>query len=237
MRVLLLEDDAELRASFARRLRADGHTVDEVALLDEARTALADHRFDCLVLDRSVPDGDALDLVVALAAAGEYPPVVFVSALGEADHRVEGLTAGADDYLSKPVRLDELSLRVQRVEAAQPPAPDGDEILRLGRVTVNRSRHLATLDGIPVVLSPIQYAVLEYLALHRDGDVRSKDLREACWDRASFRFTDPLPKVVSLLRHKLRHALRIEQVRGVGYRLVVEASPGSRRRSEQSPDM
>lgn len=230
MRVLLLEDDAELRRSFARRLRADGHTVDEVARLDAARAALAERRFDCLVLDRSVPDGDALDLVAALAAAGEHPPVIFVSASGEADQRVEGLAAGADDYLAKPVRLDELSLRVRRVATVQSTTAGEDEgVLQLGRVTVDRPRHLVTLDGVAVVLPPIQYAVLEYLAVHRDRTVRSQDLNDACWDRDSLGLSDPLPKVVSSLRRKLRSALRFEKVRGIGYRLVVEAPPGRRR--------
>lgn len=232
MRVLLLEDDAELRNSFARRLRADGHAVDEAALLEGARAALAEHRFDCLVLDRFVPDGDA-DLVATLGRTGEHPPVIFVSAFGEADHRIDGLDVGADDYLSKPVRLDELSLRVRRVAARQS-VKDREGIVPLGRVMVDCGRRLVTLDGAQVRLSPTQYAVLEHLAVHRDRQVPTEELLRQCWDRHRSGLVNPLPPVLSTLRTTFRGVLRFESVRGVG--VTVVPSPDEAAPNEAAPN-
>ncbi|HEU5152218.1 MAG TPA: response regulator [Iamia sp.] len=116
MRLLLLEDDPRLRSAFAARLRADGYAVDEVETLGEARAWLdRGIAFDGLVLDRRVPDGDSLQLVEEVGGTAGRPAVVVVSALGDGDERVRGLAVGADDYLVKPVRLDELVLRLQRL--------------------------------------------------------------------------------------------------------------------------
>lgn len=223
MRVLLLEDCKRLSGAYARRLRHDGFAVDEVATLAEVRLAVGDVDYDCLVLDRHVPDGDSLDLVPELAAGARPGPVVLVSANGDADARIDGLTRGADDYLAKPVRLDELALRVGKVVARRqalvtlrPP------VVELGVVRVDLARREVTRDGVPVHLSPIQYSVFEQLVINPHRMVSTEELLEHCWDGRRDPFSNPLHTQVTRLRKIFRGALCIASVRGAGYRLEVE---------------
>src|SRR5262245_49603479 len=115
MRVLLLEDDGDLRHVVARRLRKEGFAVDEAARLVDAEEALRLHEYDCLVFDRLVPDGDALDLVARQRDDADdlMAPVLFLSARSAVDERVAGFAAGADDYVTKPFALAELSARIR----------------------------------------------------------------------------------------------------------------------------
>lgn len=223
MRVLVLEDDVVLRRAFVRRLQRDGHAVDSVVTLASAREALEDVAYDCLVLDRRVPDGDALALVAEHRSCASAPPVLLVSGLDGASDRVSGLREGADDYLCKPVSLEELALRVRnllirrRAGAAQPP-------LRLGRVTVNRARSQVELDGVVVPLPRAQYTVLAHLAEHRDRVVPTVELIARCVDPSSAVRGNPLPPHISRLRRRFDGALRVRAVRGRGYQLEVEGA-------------
>lgn len=226
MRILLLEDDTGLRSSFARRLRSDGHDVDEVGLVGAARTAVADADYDCLVLDRMVTDGDSLDWVAELDRLGAHPPVIIVSALGDADHRTAGINTGADDYIAKPVRLDELSLRVAGVadRVARTPAGNVVEELRLGAVTVDPALRRVTIADREVTLSPIQYRVLVHLFRHVDRPVPVEELIDRCWDDAAAADPAAVRPVISRLRRTFAGVLDIRAERGAGYRLSVPPS-------------
>ncbi|HEV7722643.1 MAG TPA: response regulator transcription factor [Iamia sp.] len=225
MRVLLLEDEARLSGAFARRLRHDGFAVDEVATLAEVRTAVLDVAYDCLVLDRHVPDGDSLDLLPELARAEHRAPVVMVSANGDADARIQGLSEGADDYVAKPVRLDELALRVGKVVTRRDPAADARPVIRLGPVCIDLARREVTSDGQAVHLSPIQYSVFEQLVRHRDRMLTTEELLEHCWDGRRDPFSNPLHTQITRLRKIFKGALRIASVRGAGYRVELDAGP------------
>ncbi|HEU5152221.1 MAG TPA: response regulator transcription factor [Iamia sp.] len=219
MRILLLEDDAVLRRSLARRLRADGLAVDEAATLAAARAALWNVRYDGLVLDRLVPDGDGLDLVVELRGRRERARVLVLSALGHTDERVRGLRAGADDYMAKPVGLDELSLRVTNLLVRTPLAEQVGPLIELGRVVIDRSRRQVAIDGETAHLTPIQYALVEYLAVHRCRVVSSDELLEHCWDANRDLLSNPLYPQLSRLRAVFGDALAFVSVRGQGYLL------------------
>jgi DNA-binding response OmpR family regulator len=224
MRVLLLEDDVPLRRSYLRRLRADGHAVDAVGTLLATREALRDVDYDCLVLDRRVPDGDALDLVAELRDDPQHRPVLVVSAIGDAAERVRGLQSGVDDYVSKPVTLEELALRVRKLLVRRPPA-FAPAPLQLGRVTLHRARREATLDGEVVTLTPTQYALLAHLAERAGEVVAADELVEACLDRVRVEHANPLPPHLSRLRRAFAGALELTAVRGRGYVLRV-VEPG-----------
>lgn len=227
MRLLVLDDDLRLAQAFAGRLRDDGFDVDEVATMGQARVAIAEVPYDCLVLDRLVPDGDALDLVAEVHQRQARPWMLVLSALGDGDQRVRGLEAGADDYLPKPVRLEELALRVIRLVLR--PLSSMPRPVRLGRVTIDRTRREALLDGRVVHLTPTQYAVLEYLVTQRDRMVTTEELLDHCWDGTRDLFANPAHSQVSRLRSAFRGALRIESLRGTGYvlRVVEPDEPGS----------
>lgn len=225
MRVLVLEDEARLSGAYARRLRHDGFAVDEVATLAEVRTAVVDVSYDCLVLDRHVSDGDSLDLLPELAQAPHHAPVLVVSANGDADARIRGLAEGAEDYVAKPVRLDELALRVAKVVARREPAAGASPIVTLGPVCIDLARREVTCDGQPVHLSPIQYSVLEQLVRHRHRMLSTEELLEHCWDRRRDPFSNPLHTQITRLRGIFRGALRITSVRGAGYRIELDPDP------------
>lgn len=225
LRVLVLEDDPVLRSSFANRLRNEGHVVDEVSTLAAARTALDEAEYGCLVLDRIVPDGDALELVAEQRDKPGRPPVLVLSGLGAVDQRVKGLAVGADDYVSKPVRLKELALRVRNLAEKAESSEWGP--VHLGGVVVDRERDRVTMDGAEVHLTPHQHAVLDYLVAHRERMIATEELLEHCWDGARPLFANPLHSQVTRLRRIFAGRLRIESVRGAGYVLKVDETEPS----------
>lgn len=220
MRVLVLEDDARLATAYTRRLRSEGMAVDEVRTLAETRRALIDTDYDCLVLDRFVPDGDSLELVAELDGQLPHPPVVLVSSAGGGDQRVDGLEAGADDYLAKPVRLAELALRVRRVTVRHSGIGACGRI-RLGRVTLDPAHSAVTLDGEEVALTRIQYSVFEQMVAHRHRLVTIQELLDHCWDSRRDLFSNPLHSQITRLRKAFRGALGFKSVHSMGYVLEV----------------
>src|SRR6185312_7562063 len=112
MRILLIEDDSVLGAAVRDQIAGDGHSVDWVTRIDAARDAMAGAAYDLILLDLMLPDGRGIVFLRALRAAGDVTPVIILTALDQVSDRVEGLTAGADDYLVKPFDLDELSARI-----------------------------------------------------------------------------------------------------------------------------
>jgi len=219
VRILLLEDDYRMRSAYAARLRADGNTVDEVRNLAEARASLDRVAYDALVLDRLVPDGDALELVREIDFRSGRPPILVISALGEGDERVRGLTVGADDYLVKPIRLEELVLRVRKLLVRRTPPSQGP--LVLGRVAIVQQHRHVTVDGVAVHLTPTQYAILELLAISLDCVVTKQHLLEHCWDVHGNLRANPLHSHITRLRRIFDGCLVFESVWGTGYALHV----------------
>jgi DNA-binding response OmpR family regulator len=214
VRVLLLEDDFRLRQAYGRRLRADGHAVDEAVTIAQTRASFDETQYDCAVLDRLVSDGDAIDLVSEMGAVGTRPPVLVLSGLGDGDSRVDGLAAGADDYVAKPVGLEELAMRVRKLIVRR---SNVGTKMHVGRVSVDRSRRQVRIAGDVVHLSPTQYSVFEQLVINLDHVVDQGSLLEHCWDAQRDPFSNPLHSQVVRLRSIFRDHLRIETVRGAGY--------------------
>ena len=215
MRVLLLEDDADLRRSVARFLRRDSWSVDEVRTLDHARARLAVHDYDVLVLDRTVPGGDALDLLQSYRAGGGGARCLFLTARDAVADRVEGLMAGADDYVIKPFAMEELLARLHVLARRVPTSTQ--PLLRVGDVEIDPGRHLARRRGAELALTAKEFAILHYLAANANRVVSRIELLEHCWDE----FADPTSNVVDVkirqLRRKLGEPGLVHTVRGAGY--------------------
>lgn len=222
VRVLLVEDDVELRASVAAVLRRHAYAVDEVGTVAEADERLTVNAYDVAVFDRGLPDGDAADLLTDRRAAGENVPVLFLSARADIHDRVRGLDAGGDDYLVKPFAMEELLARLRSLTRRSPQAvPTAD--LRLGDVHVDLARMEASRAGRPILLTRKEFALLAYLLRNAGRVVSRAELLEHCWDE----YADPTSNVVDvrmrLLRNKLGEPGLIHTVRGAGY--IAEERP------------
>jgi len=215
MRVLVLEDDPELGAEVVRGLRSVGYAVDLAATVADAELRAAVNTYDCLVLDRILPDGDGLGLVRELRAAGGRVPILMLTALDSLPDRVAGFADGADDYLVKPFEFAELSARVGALcrRSVQPrPA-----ILRSGDVELDLPRRRVRRGGVLITLGAKEFAVLELL-MSRAGQVVSRtELLEHCWDEFADPSSNIVDAVIAQVRRKLGPPVMINTVRGAGY--------------------
>ncbi len=217
MRALVVEDDEDLRVAVAGELRGAGLDVDAAGDLAGAGEALAAGSYDCVVFDRMLPDGDAIDHVHARRRDGWAVPVLFLTARDSVADRLDGFAHGGDDYLVKPFANAELAARVlalcRRAGVGRPP------VLRHADLEVDCARREVRRAGVLLTVTGKEFAVLEYLAAHAGRAVSRGDLIEHCWDTES----DPLANVVDVvvvrLRRKLREPRLIHTVVGYGYRL------------------
>jgi DNA-binding response OmpR family regulator len=215
VRVLVLDDDEDLRTAVADVLRGRGMAVDEASCLAEADEKIRITDYDVCVLDRIVPDGDAATMMRDLRRDGLDAPVLFLSGLDGVSERVAGLDAGADDYLVKPFAMDELLARVRalsrRREAVDQP------VLRLADLAVDVASMTVTRAGQPITLTPKEFAILTCLLRSAGRVVTRGTLIEHCWDE----YADPVSNVVDvrvrMLRTKLGAPPLVHTVRGAGY--------------------
>jgi two-component system, OmpR family, response regulator len=215
MRLLLLEDDDLLGEGLRDYLRAEGHVVDWCRRLDQAR-ALQDEPFDVLLVDWQLPDGSGVDWLRARRARGDATAALVLTARDRLQHRVEGLDAGADDYLVKPVAPEELAARLRAIGRRQ--AAGGAGQRQLGDVTVDLQGRQVRVAGQRVELTAREWAVLEALVLRAGRVVPKADLERLVLGMDADVSSNALEVHVSALRRKLGRDL-IETVRGLGYRV------------------
>jgi two-component system, OmpR family, response regulator QseB len=217
MRFLLVEDDRMIGDSLRAALRMDGHAVDWVRDAAAAQATLASERFDLVLLDLGLPQGDGLEVLRAVRARGDAVPVIVLTARDGPGDKVAGLDAGADDYLVKPFDLDELGARIRAVLRRQ--AGRAMPLLQHGGVTLDPATRQVHQGGQPVLLSAREYAVLELL-MQRPGAVLSRAMIE---DRLYGWGEEIESNAVSVYVHQLRKKLGAEfirSMRGVGYFLA-----------------
>lgn len=213
MRVLVVEDDENLRFAIAGSLRAAGFAVDAAGDLPAADEALAVNSYDCAVFDRMLPSGDALHYVRVRRPS---VPVLFLTARDAVADRIAGLEHG-DDYLVKPFAVEELEARVRRlcrrVASGLPP------VLRCGDLEVDSGRHEVRRAGVLLTVTSKEFDVLHLLVARQRTPVGRSELIKEVWDP----FVDPasnvLDVVIAQLRRKLRNPPMIHTVRGFGYRV------------------
>jgi two-component system OmpR family response regulator len=222
MKILLVEDDEETADYVADGLAREGNVIDRAATGRDGLFLGVEQTYDVLVVDRLLPELDGLALVRTIRAAGIKTPVLFLTAVDGVSDRVEGLEAGADDYLVKPFAFAELAARINAL-ARRPALTQPGTVLRVGNLELDLARRSCRLGDRQIDLQPREFRLLEYLMRHPGQVVTRTMLLERVWD---FHF-DPRTTVVethiSRLRAKLGSAegeqALIETVRGAGYRL------------------
>jgi two-component system, OmpR family, phosphate regulon response regulator PhoB len=228
--ILVVEDEPDIAALVAYHLARESYRVRTVADGAEALAAVDLERPDLLVLDLMLPRVSGTDVLREIRGRPELAdlPVVLLTARKEEQDRIEGLSLGADDYLSKPFSPRELVLRVGAVlrrVRQQPLAESGGKYLRVGPVTVDTGATIARVDGQPLDLTATEYRLLVTL-LERRGRVQSRrQLLEAVWDTTADITTRTVDMHIQRLRRKLGPAADwLETVRGFGYRFRAEAA-------------
>ena len=221
LRILLAEDDQDTRQFVERGLGELGHNVVAAVNGEDALHLALTERLDVIVLDRMMPELDGLSVLKRLRAGGVTAPVLMLTALGRIEDRVDGLEAGADDYLVKPFAFSELAARIQALGRRLAPASVTTR-LNAGEIEMDLLTREVRRGGRAILLQPREFRLLEELMRHAGEFVTRTMLLERVWD---FHF-DPQTKIVethmSRLRSKLNDGGRtdpIETVRGVGYRL------------------
>jgi DNA-binding response OmpR family regulator len=220
MRILLVEDEAEMAAALASALKRYDMVVDHVPTLAEAREAIAADVHGAVLLDRQLPDGDGLALIPILRARADGVPIIVLTARGELTDRIEGLDSGADDYLAKPFAVEELLARLRAV--LRRPAGMQPDIVKAGRLAFDFSHREASVDGRPLDLPRRELLVLETLIRRLGRTVLRAALEEAVYSFDDAVQSNALDTHVSRLRRKLADvdaAVQIHGIRGVGYLL------------------
>ncbi len=216
VRVLLVDDNAELRELVTRALVRDGHTVTAVATVAAARLSLADGAPEVIVLDLGLPDGSGMDLCRALRAEGDRTPILMLTAQGAVARRVEGLESGADDFLAKPFAVAELRARVRVLGRRGPSA--SPTVWRQGGVALDFAARRAVVDGAEVPLTAREWALVEYLAARGGRVVRRGEILDAVWGDDSPQASASLDVLTARVRRKLG-AAALRTARGEGYAL------------------
>lgn len=221
MKLLLLEDDDEMRTHVVGLLLAAGHVVDTCTTGPDAIFMATSTDYGVLILDRMVPDLDGLAVLKAIRAAGVRTPALFLTALHSIADRVEGLEAGADDYLVKPFAGSELLARISALGRRQPISETITK-LTVGDLELDLLKRTVTRAGTRIELQQQEYKLLEYLMRHAGEIVTRTMLLENIW---SFHFdpgTNLIESHISRLRAKIDRGFDLEliqTVRGAGYRM------------------
>ena len=222
MRILLVEDEPRMAELVKRVLVAERNVVD-VATDGVSALGLAapgGEPYDVLVLDRMLPDLDGLELLRLLRARGVATPALMLTALGSVDNRVEGLDAGADDYLAKPFAFSELLARI-RALARRPAAPTPTR-LAVDDLELDEERHVARVGSSSVDLSAREFALLAYLIRNAGRVLTRQQILDAVWGAEPDVYSNVVDLYISYLRRKLAELDRdglLRTIRGVGYSL------------------
>jgi two-component system OmpR family response regulator len=216
MRILLVEDEPHLGAAVQEHVRQAGHAVDWFQRLDLADAAVRAVPYDALLLDLHLPDGKGLDFLRALRRRREALPVVILTARDMVSDRIEGLQAGADDYLVKPFDLDELIARLQAVSRRY--FGNAVPVVQLGRVELEPEVRRARLNGESVALTAREWAVIDVLMRRPSATVSKEQIAEALYAFDEEIESNAIEVFISRIRRKLGRDF-VRTNRGLGYRL------------------
>lgn len=222
MRILVVEDDAPLASILVRTLREESYAVDHAADGQEAEWLGFENPYDLILLDLMIPRKDGISVLKTLRGGGVKSPVLILTAKDATEDVVKGLDAGADDYLTKPFSLDELTARVRALLRRQPSEPVS--VIEAGPLKIDTSRKEVTRDGKRIDLTAKEYALLEYLARHAGTVLSRTQLSEHVWDMNFEPTSNVVDVYIGYLRNKVDRPFGtpiIRTLRGHGYMIDV----------------
>jgi two-component system, OmpR family, response regulator len=216
VRILLVEDDGMIGEAVRDHVAAAGHAIDWMRTIGDAHAAETSVDYGLILLDLQLPDGTGIDFLKTLRGRGRIVPVIILTARDQISDRIEGLNAGADDYLVKPFNLGELEARIMAV--ARRSGANPHPIIRIADIEIDRPQHRLAVAGEPIVLTSREWAVLDLLVA-RPGAIVPKDrIEEALYAFGSEIESNTVEVYVSRLRKKIGKD-RIRTARGIGYTL------------------
>jgi len=221
MRILLVEDDVRTAEALVASLTAAGYVVDHESDGAEAWFKGDTEPYAAVVLDLGLPGMDGLSVLKRWRAAGQTFPVLILTARGDWSERVEGIDAGADDYLPKPFQVQELLARLRAIVRRS--AGKAEAVLTVGRVSLDTRQMRVSVDGVPVALSPQEYRLVSYLMHHTGRVVSQLELTEQLYAQDFERESNAVEVLVGRVRRKLGADL-IQTRRGFGYIVEDESS-------------
>ncbi|MCJ2185800.1 response regulator transcription factor [Novosphingobium beihaiensis] len=223
MRLLLVEDDADVAETLVAFLERDGFVVDLAPTLEIAQDAITDNAFDLIVLDRLLPDGDGVTLITYAERHKLPQRFLLLTALSDLDERLKGLELGADDYLAKPFEPRELLVRIRNVLRREIKVTS--EIRQFGPLSFDVAGSAFFIDGVPLSLRRTEALVLEALMARPGVLVPRETLESRVYGYDKFVNANSLESQISRLRKNLSEKtsrVKIQAIRGVGYQLAEE---------------
>lgn len=218
MRILVIEDEAALCASIAKGLRIDGYEVDTCQDGLEASELCETEHYDLILLDLNLPGMDGMEVLRRLRREDGETRVLILSARGQIQDKVEGLDAGANDYLTKPFHFEELEARVRSLTRRK--FIQQDVCLQCGDISFDTKSRTAMAGGLPLSLTRKEAGLLEYLLLHQGEVISQEEMLDHLWDGSVNSFSNSIRVHISSLRKKLRTALGYDPIQnriGQGY--------------------
>ena len=218
MHLLVVEDERILCETIVRSLRRLAYSVDYCYDGETALELLGVERYDLVLLDLNLPGKDGMTVLRTLRQTDRETRVLILSARSEVEDKVEGLDAGANDYLAKPFHLAELEARIRSLTRRK--FIQEDVCLRCSRITFDTRTREASVDGTPLALTRKESALLEYFLLHRNRIISPEEMIEHLWDGSVNSFSNSIRVHISSLRKKLRTALGYDPIQnkiGQGY--------------------
>ena len=218
MRLLVVEDEENLRTVIRKRLMKEGYSVDVCADGQEALDYMAVSPYDTVILDIMMPKMSGMEVLKKMRAGGDQTPVLFLTAKDGIEDRVKGLDSGADDYLVKPFAFEELLARIRVMIRRQ--SDSASDEMTLADLTVDAGKHSVTRGGKAIELSAKEFAVLEYLMRHQGQVLSREQIEQHVWDFDYEGGSNMVDVYIRYLRRKLDEGYEkklIHTVRGAGY--------------------
>lgn len=221
MRILIVEDETALREQLAQHLQAQGFAVDSAEDGEEGLYYGREYEYDAAVVDLGLPKVDGITVISTLRGEGRKFPILVLTARGHWQDKVQGLEAGADDYLAKPFQMEELLARLNAL--IRRTAGYASPVLSQGELQLDTAKKEVRVAGSAVELTAYEYKVLEYLMLNPDRVVSKTELTDHLYDQDFDRDSNVIEVFVGRLRKKITPVDLIRTVRGQGYRFVAES--------------